>query len=539
MLLRQYAENQSDGAFAALVTRHINLVYSVALRHVGNPHNAEEITQAVFVILAKKAPSLRHDKALSSWLFQVTRLTASNFIRSETRRHHREEEAYMQSVLEEDGTEVWPRIAPLLDTAVANLREKDRQAIVLRFYDGRNLREVGLALGANEDAAEKRVNRALEKLRKFFTRHGVYSTTAIIAGTISVNSIQAAPVALAKSMTTVAIAKGSIAAASTLTLVKGTMKIMTWMKIKFAIGVGMAALLVGGVVTVAISQNSSDDKLTAQDIAGKSRDAYAALASYSDSGTVVYQIGSQQITTAFNIRLQRPNLYRIDWTQTGGISTTKGMVWSDGSGNYSLMGDPMGVNVPGQKPKLKQMPDMKTALTLATGLSGSAASTIPGAFFNQDLGDVFIAPVASGRYPLQKEPDAKVSDVDCFVVSSVLDFSKIPDNKGKPGTASTTLWIGKRDFLIHQCRTKYVEKMDSSASSDQAIDEAIKKALQAQSKPATPEAIAAMRPQMRAIMKQVQGTLKSSFESGVVFTQTHENIVVNRKFSPADFEEAQ
>ena len=182
---------------------------------------------------------------------------------------------------------------------------------------------------------------------------------------------------------------------------------------------------------------------------------------------------------------------------------------------------------------------MKTALTLATGLSGSAASTIPGAFFNQDLGDVFIAPVASGRYPLQKEPDAKVSDVDCFVVSSVLDFSKIPDNKGKPGTASTTLWIGKRDFLIHQCRTKYVEKMDSSASSDQAIDEAIKKALQAQSKPATPEAIAAMRPQMRAIMKQVQGTLKSSFESGVVFTQTHENIVVNRKFSPADFEEAQ
>ena len=160
-LLRQYAEYHSDEAFATLVTRHVNLVYSVALRHVGNPHNAEEITQAVFVILAKKAAQLHHARALSSWLFQDTRLTATNFVRSETRRHRREEEVQMQSILNESGSEVWPRIAPWLDTAVAGLREKDRQAIVLRFYEGRNLREVGLALGASEGAAEKRVNRAL------------------------------------------------------------------------------------------------------------------------------------------------------------------------------------------------------------------------------------------------------------------------------------------------------------------------------------------------------------------------------------------
>jgi hypothetical protein len=103
----------------------------------------------------------------------------------------------------------------------------------------------------------------------------------------------------------------------------------------------------------------------------------------------------------------------------------------------------------------------------------------------------------------------------------------VPDI-GKPGTASTTLWIGKKDFLIHQTRTKYVEKADSS---DQAIDEAIKKALKVQNKPATPEAIAAMRPQMKTIMEQV----KTGLESGLVSTQTHENIIVNRKFSPADF----
>ncbi len=249
-LLRRYAENHSDEAFAGLVTRHINLVYSVALRQVGNPHAAEEITQAVFIILAKKAAQLQHYKALSSWLFQATRLTANNFIRSETRRHRREEEAYMQSVLDEAGAEVWPRIAPLLDTAVAALREKDRQAIVLRFYEGRNLREVGLALGTSEDAAEKRVNRALEKLRKFFTKRGVSSTTAIIAGTISANSVQAAPVALAKSVTAVAIAKGAAASGSTLTLIKGALKIMAWTKAQTAIVTGVAILLAAGTTAV-------------------------------------------------------------------------------------------------------------------------------------------------------------------------------------------------------------------------------------------------------------------------------------------------
>jgi len=244
-LLRQYSDNNSNEAFAALVTRHINLVYSVALRQVGNAHAAEEITQAVFIILAKKAAQLRHDKALSSWLFQVTRLTAKNFVRSEGRRHHREQEAHMQSILNESETEVWPKIAPLLDAAVASLREKDRQAILLRYYEGRNLRDVGLTLGASEDAAEKRVKRALEKLRKFFTKRGVSSTTAIIAGAISANSVQAAPVALAKSVTAVAIAKGAAASGSILTLVKGALKIMAWTKAKTVIVIGVGALLAG------------------------------------------------------------------------------------------------------------------------------------------------------------------------------------------------------------------------------------------------------------------------------------------------------
>src|SRR5580765_5950871 len=156
-LLRQYCESNSEEAFAALVSRHVNLVYSVARRRVGDPHDAEEITQAVFVILAKKAAQLRHDKALSSWLFQVTCLTANNFVRSEMRRHRREQEAYMQSALHESSDDLWQRIAPELDAAVADLSEKDRRAIVLRFYEGRNLRDVGMALGSTEEATKKRV----------------------------------------------------------------------------------------------------------------------------------------------------------------------------------------------------------------------------------------------------------------------------------------------------------------------------------------------------------------------------------------------
>src|SRR5256712_8733442 len=128
-LLRQYLEDHSDAAFAALVTRHVNLVYSVALRHVGDPHQAEEITQSVFILLARKAAQLRHDKALSSWLFQATRLTASNFVRGENRRHHREQEAHMQSLLDETGSDVWRQIAPLLDDAVAGLGGTERPGL--------------------------------------------------------------------------------------------------------------------------------------------------------------------------------------------------------------------------------------------------------------------------------------------------------------------------------------------------------------------------------------------------------------------------
>jgi RNA polymerase sigma factor (sigma-70 family) len=256
-LLRQYADNESDEAFGALVAQHVDLVYSVAMRHASNPALAEEITQAVFIILAKKARQLRHEKALSSWLFQTTRLTANNFLRSEIRRLRREREAYMQSSLQESGTDIWQRIAPMLDPAVAWLGEKDRRAIILRYYEGKDLRQVGAALGVSDDAAEKRVVRALEKLRRFFSKHGVQATTAAVGAVIAANSVQAAPVALAPAVAAVAVGHGAVISTFSLDLINGTLKAMKLAKAKAAIMLSSAAVLcVTGGIIVVLAQNT-------------------------------------------------------------------------------------------------------------------------------------------------------------------------------------------------------------------------------------------------------------------------------------------
>jgi uncharacterized protein (TIGR03435 family) len=253
-LLRQYVRENSEEAFATLVSRHVNMVYSAALRKTGNPAAAEEITQAVFVIFARKAKKLSRHAALSGWLYQSTRLTASNFLRTEIRRARREQEAYMQSLSNQTESDVWPQIVPLLEDAMGRLGEKDRNALALRFFEGKSFQEIGTAFGASENAAKKRVAYALEKLRKYFSKHGVSSTTATLAGAISANSVQAAPVALAKSVTAVAIAKGAAASGSTLTLIKGALKIMAWTKAKTAIVVGVGVLLAVGTTTVTVKE---------------------------------------------------------------------------------------------------------------------------------------------------------------------------------------------------------------------------------------------------------------------------------------------
>jgi uncharacterized protein (TIGR03435 family) len=254
VLLRAYARDHSEDAFATLVSRYVNLVYSVALRQVRHPHLAEEITQTVFIILARKAGTLGDGIILPGWLCRTARYASSETLRNLRRRWQREQEAHMQTVVNQPEPETWTQIAPLLDDAMESLSQKDHDALVLRFFENKNFADVGAALGANEDTAKKRVSRAVEKLRKIFLKRGVDSTAVAIAETISANSVQIAPAALAGTTTAVALAKGAAVSASTSTLIKGTLKIMAWTKAKTALVIGVGLLFAAGTATVTINQ---------------------------------------------------------------------------------------------------------------------------------------------------------------------------------------------------------------------------------------------------------------------------------------------
>jgi RNA polymerase sigma factor (sigma-70 family) len=253
-LMREYAGQNSEAAFAELVHRHINLVYSVALRYVGNAQDAQDVTQAVFIILAKKAASLCQRTTFTGWLYETTRFTASQLLRTRTRQQAREQEAYMQSTLNDSNTDgVWKQLAPILEEAMTRLGEKERALLVLRFFENKSGAETAALLGIQEWAAHKRVARAVEKLRRFFTKRGVILPAAALTAAISANAVQAVPVMLGQSVAAVAMAKGSVATVSTLALVKGTMKIMAWIKVKTAVGVTAGVLLAAGTATVAVS----------------------------------------------------------------------------------------------------------------------------------------------------------------------------------------------------------------------------------------------------------------------------------------------
>ena len=214
--MRDYTGRRSETAFAELVRRHVDFVYSATLRMVRDTHLAEDVTQGVFVALAQNARQLTDHPVLSGWLHRTAQNLAANTVRSDVRRRAREQEAVaMNELLAPEPEAIWKHIAPQLDAALGELNELDRDALLLRYFERKSAREMAQTLGVSDDAAQKRVSRAVERLREFLSKRGVAIGASGLVIVISANAVQAAPAGLAVTISAAAIFAGTAVSTST------------------------------------------------------------------------------------------------------------------------------------------------------------------------------------------------------------------------------------------------------------------------------------------------------------------------------------
>ncbi len=257
-LLRDYAQSGSEDAFAELVRRHLDLVYSTALRAVnGDEPLAKDVCQSVFINLARKAPTLSNRSVLSGWLYTSACFAAAKAVRSERRRQAREQEAHamQQHITSTSGDTDWDRIRPAFDSVMLELKDSDRGALLLRFFERRSLAEVGARLGLSENAARMRVERALERLRERLARRGVTSTAAALALALAHQTVAAAPFGLAASITASTLAAAGAGGGYSI------LKLIAMSKAKIVV---IGAVVAAGVAAPVIVQHQTNTRLTAQ-----------------------------------------------------------------------------------------------------------------------------------------------------------------------------------------------------------------------------------------------------------------------------------
>jgi len=251
-LLAEYANHGSEPAFRELVARYLDLVYSTAVRLVnGDTHRANDVVQTVFTDLARLAGTLSPEVMLGGWLHRRAWHVATTLMRAERRRQHRERQAVEINDFQNQSQDEFERIAPLLDDAINQLGDRDRAAILLRFFEHRDLRAVGEMLGSNEDAAQKRVARAVEKLRGHFARRGMVASAVVITSALAAHAVQAAPAGLASTVTA-----ASLAGAGSFNLF-ATLKILLMKRTTFLI---LTAAIIAGIAVPIIVVQAGPDK---------------------------------------------------------------------------------------------------------------------------------------------------------------------------------------------------------------------------------------------------------------------------------------
>ena len=472
-LLRRFTENNSQEAFAVLTARYLNLVYSVCRRELADADAAEDVTLAVFLILARKAPTLGRNVVLSGWLFQTARFAARNArLQAQRRAAHEQKAAEAmgeQATSREDAA--WPEIEPLLNRSLVALREGERECVLLRFFQGLSFAEAGAALGLSEEAARKRVARALEKMRAFLGKEGVLIPGVALAALLTAHAAKAAPLTCQASiahMTASAVAGHidlSLTGSHVHQLSEGAMRAMKIAQVKAAVGI--AATLLVGFSTYAVAKGKTAKTttthraarlttplkpghvlvsapgriLTAQQIATRSQDAYAALSSYQGTTTVVTMNSAingapGEYHTSANVLFARPGRIRAVGTDMGGFPFT---YVSNGTATVEQ------VNATGKTWKTVASAEM--ALGSVTGIALSAATTVPALL----LGTRWGTPLTLGTTPEAEVREDGVDGHSCYVLTSHRMTGK--------NTMTESVWIDEKTFLLR----RLVSDSDNSA----------------------------------------------------------------------------
>lgn len=474
-LLRRYVDQNSQEAFAALTARYINLVYSTCLREIGDRQIAEDVTQSVFLILARKASSLRAETSLAGWLFQTARFASKNALTRERRRRLAEERAgqKMRDDLRSNDHSLWDSVEPFLNDALTKLGANDRDAVLLRCFEEWSFAETGVALGISEEAARKRVGRALEKMRRFLATQGIVISCAALATMLTTRAIKGAPSGCAHAIAQVTsgILAGQInpmlVSPHVSQLLEGVLQAMKIAQIKVIASAAAVALIcvatyatahnslaagTSAEKTSAVAAQNPEDSLTPEQIIQRSEKAYAALQSYQGTSTTDLLDTSQGRKTeahaTADIVFARPGKIRVVGSIVTGIPYT-----------YVSNGDSTIDVINGHT---KKEENVGMGIVDATDISLDAARTIPTVLLHLDRGNLLTSLAAVPSQSLSAVTEERIGDALCYRFIYTYDgthrallFNRkahtiTPYGPSYPKTTTQTLWFDAKLFLLRQ-----------------------------------------------------------------------------------------